>query len=174
MKIAITDVETTGLDPCYNEVLEIGCVIIDKDTFEIIETFEVKIKPQFIDRMHPKAQECNGYKEEDWKDAVELKDAMQLYREKTQGAIFCSHNLVFDYVFIMESFKKAELTPGFGLYKLDTVSIAWSKIPHETMTGWSLKKVCERLNIPPEPEIHRGINGAMCCYEIYKKLMKKE
>lgn len=171
MKIAITDVETTGLDCNHNEMVSIGCVIFDKDTFEIEESFELKIKIEFPERMHPMAQKCNGWTEEAWKDAIPLVEAMQIYSEKVKGAHFSAQNMLFDHGFITEGFKKSGVKPSFGLYRIDLLTLAWSKIPHSKMTGWSLKKICEALEIPPEPEIHTGLNGAMCAYECYKKLM---
>ena len=38
--IAITDVETTGLDPQKHEIVEIGLVLIDQETGEVIDTFD--------------------------------------------------------------------------------------------------------------------------------------
>jgi DNA polymerase III alpha subunit (gram-positive type) len=172
MKIAITDVETTGLDCNFHEIIEIGAVIFDSETFEIEEEINIKVSPQFPDRIDPAAQAVNGYNEKDWLYSPSLLEAMEFYQLKTDGCMFSAHNMIFDYGFIQAAFKKVGLEDKFLRHKIDLLTLAWAKIPHHKMRGWSLKKVCEALDIAPEPDIHRAVNGAMSGYLIYKKLMQ--
>ena len=173
MKIAITDVETTGLLAEKHEIIEIGTVIFDDQTFEILDTIDVKIKPEHIEDADPIALQVNGYNIDDWKDAVPLSDAMRIYSEKTSGCMFCAHNMIFDFGFMEQAFKKVGLENKFDKHRIDIFTLAWSKIPHDKIPKWSLKTICEYLEIPPEPVVHRGINGAMAEYQVYKKLMQK-
>jgi oligoribonuclease (3'-5' exoribonuclease) len=46
--LAFIDIETTGLNLINNEIIEIGCVITTPK-LEIIEEFEIKIKPEHIE-----------------------------------------------------------------------------------------------------------------------------
>jgi len=57
-------------------------------------------------------------------------------------------------------------------HRLDLLSIAWTKSLKDK-EKWSLKTACEIFNIPPEPEVHRAINGAMTAYQLFKKLNNK-
>jgi DNA polymerase III epsilon subunit-like protein len=169
MKLAITDIETTGLDPKKYEIIEIGCVICDSDTFEIIETFDFKIKPLFPELGHPKAYECNGYNEEDWKDGITHTEAMQIYSEKTKDCVFVAQCVTFDYPFIEALSLDTGIKLQLNRYKFDIPSISWFKCKKD-LKKYSLKSMCEFLGIEPEPEIHRGINGAMKSYEVLKTL----
>lgn len=171
MKIAITDVETTGLDPLKHEIISIGCVVFDSDTFEILETFDRKIKPEHPETGDKRAFEVNGYTPEAWVDELPLYPVLIEYANLTKGCMFLAHNVVFDHGFLMEAFKKEDITCRFSLYKIDLLSLAWAKIPHAKTKGWSLKAVCEALGIDPEPAVHTALNGAMKEYEVYKKLM---
>lgn len=172
MKIAVTDVETTGLDPQYNEIVEIGCIIFDSETFDICDKFAIKTIIEHPERMDPKAQACNGYNPADWSNASSLTAAMIVYARRTKGCAFASHNLTFDWGFISEAFRKTSLSNTFSRYKFDTITLAYAKIPGIISRGLSLKKVCEELGIPPEPEKHEAINGAMCAYQVFKKVMQ--
>lgn len=172
MRIAITDVETSGLYADKHEIVEIGLVVFDDQTFEILDTMDVKVKPEHPEDFDPKALQVNGYNEEDWKDSIPLPDAMKVFIEKTEGCMFCAHNMIFDFGFIEQALKKSGLENKFDKHRIDIFTLAWSKIPHNKMTKWSLKTICEYLQIPPEPAVHRGINGAMVEYEVYKKLMQ--
>ncbi len=172
MKIAITDVETSGLDATKNEIVEIGLVVFDDQTFEILDTLDIKVKPEHPENFDEIAKKVNGYNEADWKDAVSLEEAMKIYLQKTEGCMFCAHNMIFDFAFIFEAFKKTGMQNKFDKHMIDMFTLAWSKIPHNKMQKWSLKTICEYLEIPPEPDVHRGINGAMREFEVYKKLMQ--
>ncbi|MCE9517381.1 3'-5' exonuclease, partial [Candidatus Nomurabacteria bacterium] len=67
--IAMTDLETSGAVFGEHEILEIGLVLFDQHTFEIIDTLNIKIKPEHIENAVPAALERNGYKAENWTDA---------------------------------------------------------------------------------------------------------
>ncbi len=68
--IAMTDLETSGAVFGEHEILEIGLVLFDQHTFEIIDTLNIKIKPEHIENAVPAALERNGYKPENWIDAI--------------------------------------------------------------------------------------------------------
>lgn len=172
MKIAITDVETSGMDPVKNEIVEIGLVVFDDQTFEILDTMDVKVKPEHPENFDAIAKQINGYNENDWKDALPLSEAIKVFVQKTEGCMFCAHNMTFDFGFIEQAFKKNGLQNKFDKHQIDIFTLAWAKIPHDKMPKWSLKTICQYLEIPPEPAVHRGINGAMTEYEVYKKLMQ--
>jgi len=172
MKISIIDLETTGLDPDKHEIIEIGAVIFDDEKPGSLETVNIKVIPEHIENASPKALEVNGYKKEDWTDAVTLEKAMSILSPKVGDSIFCAHNMIFDWGFLNAACKKLFIELPFNHRKIDLFTIAWAKIDHSKMKYWNLKAICEELEIEPEPAIHRAINGAMTEYEVYKKLMK--
>ncbi len=169
--IAITDIETTGLSAKTHEIIEIGMVLVDQNTLEIIDTLEIKIKPEFPERGSARAFEVNGYNPEEWLEAVTLPEAMKLYAEKTKGAVFCAHNVTFDWSFVCEAFEKAGIECLLDYHRLDTLTMAWSKLGSKGLTRMRLSSVCEFLGLEPEPEPHRAMNGAMSAYRVYKALM---
>ena len=165
IKLALTDVETTGLNPDEHEIIEIGLVVFDSEApFTIYDTLDIKVKPEHISSAEKEALAINGYNKEDWREAVSIEEAMTLYRTKTKDCMFMAHNVCFDYGFIQKYVK-------FHRHKLDLFGVAWTKIPHEKMSRWSLKEICGALQIEPESEIHRAINGAMKEREVYMTLM---
>lgn len=169
--IAITDVETTGLSSKTHEIIEIGMVLVDQNTLEIIDTFEIKIKPQYPERGSWKAFQVNGYKPEEWLGAVTIEEAIRQYGEKVKGAMFCAHNVTFDWSFIGEAFEKAGIECSLDYHRLDLLTLAWSKLGSKGLERLRLKSVCEFLEIDPEPEPHRALNGAMAAYQVYRALM---
>lgn len=170
MRLAIIDLETTGLDPAIHEIIEIGLVVCDSKDYTIYETFDIKIKPERPEDGHPKAYEVNGYTAEEWEDAVTLRQALILLTERMEKATLMAYNVSFDYGFLQAAFRKHEIVDPMNYHRLDLLTLAWSKIPHDKMQSWALRSVCAFLRIPPEPKVHRGANGAMKAYEVYRRL----
>ena len=94
-KFAFIDIETTGLNLLRHEIIEIGCVITTPD-LELIEDFELKIKPKHIEDADPVALKVNHYDEENWQSAHSLKKAMEIFSEKVKDCIMVGHNVAFD------------------------------------------------------------------------------
>ena len=73
---AFIDIETTGLNLLKHEIIEIGCVLTTP-SLKVIEEFELKIKPEYIENADPVALKVNHYDVDNWKDAQSLKDGMK-------------------------------------------------------------------------------------------------
>lgn len=172
--IAMTDLETTGDVFSIHEIIEIGLVVFDQKTFEILDTLNIKVKPDHVESAVPAALVHNGYKEENWTDSVSLEKALTKYKEKTENCIFCSYNVSFDWGFISEAFKKTGIPNHMSTKenhdRLDVLTLAWQK-GLKNSPSLSLKSACEMFGITPEPEPHSALNGAMTAYELWKKLL---
>ncbi len=174
-KIAMTDLETSGDIFSVHEILEIGLVLFDPQTFEIIDSYNRKVKPTNIENAIPRAVEYNGYNEKDWAEAISLVDAMKEYAERAGEGIFCAYNATFDWGFINNAFLKVGLENPMSTFenhdRLDLLSIAWERgLKNES--SWSLKTACKIFGVEPELEPHNALNGATTAYKLFKKLQK--
>ncbi len=169
--LAITDVETTGLDAHLHEIIEIGLLVVDQRTLEVMDEFEAKIFPTQIKKANKKALQVNGYDPLLWANSMELKPAMEIYAEKTKGAVFFAHNVFFDWSFISEAFKKTQVEDFLDYHRADLFSSVWAhahRLPE--LKKYSLENLCKHFDIPPEPMPHRAINGVRCELEVLKKI----
>jgi DNA polymerase III epsilon subunit-like protein len=169
--IAITDIEATGLDPKSHEIIEIGLLVIDQQSFQVIDTLNVKIKPERIETASQESLAVNGYKESDWQEAITLNEAMRLYSDKTKEAVFCAHNITFDWSFINEAFCQTSVANQMDYHRLDLLTMAWTTLANEGVRFFNLNKLASYLSISEEPAPHRAINGARTAYEVFKKLV---
>jgi DNA polymerase III alpha subunit (gram-positive type) len=170
--IAITDVETTGLDFHIHEIVEIGLIVIDQKTFKVIDEWNVKVKPSHIKTGAASAIKFCGYNKLDWANAMSLKEAMEIYSKKTKNAIFLAQNSFFDWSFISEAFKDTGVEDHTDYHRVDLFSIGWSKQKDfPKLKEFSLSGMCRYFEIPKEPMPHRAVNGARKAYEVLKKLM---
>ncbi|MFA6520706.1 MAG: 3'-5' exonuclease [Candidatus Paceibacterota bacterium] len=168
---AFIDIETTGLNLRLNEIIEIGIVLTNQD-LELIEEFEVKIKPEHIESADPVALKVCHYNEEDWVDALPLKKAMEMVALKTKDCIMVGHNVAFDAGFLEYAFNKTEIKNMMHYHKLDTISVAWAKLHRDpALEHFSLRELCIRFNIKNE-KAHTALSDARATFELYKKLLE--
>lgn len=169
--IAITDLETTGLDAQVHEIIDIGLLMVDQKTLLVVDTLDVKVRPEHIETASEYALKLNGYNEADWRDAVSLETAMKLYSTKTKNAIFCSHNTTFDWPFTAEGFKKTDVANLMDYHRLDTFTMAWTKLHHLGLEKFNSDALLEFFHLEKEPPVHSAINGAFKAYDIFKRLI---
>ncbi len=169
--IAVTDLEMTGLDPNVHEIIEIGLLVVNQETMEITDTLDVKVRPEHIETADQQALAINGYKPEQWSDALPLKDALEQYAAKTKGAIFSAFNVYFDWAFLWEGFRKTGVRHSMDYHQIDVPSIAWAKLRNTGIEVVRLSALCRYFGIPEEPKEHRAINGARAAHEVLRRLL---
>ena len=170
--VAITDTESTGLDRNQHVIIEIGLVLVDQRTLEVLDEFETKIKPtpEEVARASPRALEVNGYNDEEWKGAPSLKWAMGEYARRVPGAMFAAHNACRDWGFMENAFNVTGVEDPLDYHRIDLFSVAFEKLRHSGLRNFNLHILAAHLGIPEEPKPHRAINGARCAYQIYRRL----
>ena len=165
-KIAIVDIETTGLSPKEHEIIEIA---IKTPT----EEWSTKIKPQNIANAQPKALEINGYASQPdaWDTAPTIEQVLPEIRKRLKGHVFVGHNVGFDWSFIEEAFRK-HADRGLPFYhKIDTITLAYEHLAGCGLNSLSLKNVCTFLGISNEGE-HTALADVRRTYAVYEKLNK--
>ncbi|MFH1759007.1 MAG: 3'-5' exonuclease [Patescibacteria group bacterium] len=173
--LAITDVETTGLDVRRHEIIDIGLLVVEQSDLNIIKySLDYKVKPEHPETAEAEALKINGYNEADWRDAPNLKSVMKLYAELTKDAVFLASPVSFDWQFVEEAFRKTGVKDPMDYHRLDLFSIAWGKQREGKLPGvksLKLSELCKFFGIPEEPMPHVGINGATIELEILRKLL---
>lgn len=167
---AFIDIEATGLNLREHEVIEIGGVITDPE-LNIIDEFEIKIKPENLENADPVSLKVSQYNEKGWESAISLEEAMKLFVGKVRDCIMVGHNVAFDAGFIEHAFNKTGIQNPMHYHKLDTVSIAWAKMHNDPeLERFSLHELCLKFDIKNK-KAHTALSDARATYELYKKLM---
>ena len=181
----------TGLDFRIHEIVEIGLIVVDQSRLMesiadprsrkagsgkdplVIDEWNAKVKPRHIKTAAASAIKFCGYNKLDWVNAMNLKEAMEIYSKKTKNAIFLAQNSFFDWAFISEAFKDTGVEDHTDYHRVDLFSIGWSKSKElKGIKSYSLSDMCKYFDIDKEPMPHRAVNGARKAYEILKKLME--
>ncbi len=177
--LAFIDLETTGLDADKHEIIEIGCIIarqVERDgrgnDLEVIEEFDLKVKPEHIETSDPESLKINGYHEMDWMFAVSLEQAMKMLAEKTDGAMLVAQNVAFDWLFLEKAFAKTGIENKMDFHRIDILSMAYGKLYHDDRAQrFSLRALCEYFDIKND-RAHSALADIRAEYEVYKKLIE--
>lgn len=176
--LAFIDLETTGFNPDKHEIIEIGCVLAKHvrregkgPELEIIDEFDIKVKPERLQDADPDALDVNGYNDADWLFASDLKSALESLSERAQGANMLAQNVSFDAGFLDKAFRVTGVENKMRRHKLDLLSMYFAKYYDDmTIQRYSLASMCEHFGIE-NSKAHTALSDAKAAYEVYKKLL---
>jgi DNA polymerase III epsilon subunit-like protein len=177
-KLVLVDFETTGLDAQKDEIIEIGAILCDAQSLEVIWEYEQKLLPTHIETAHPKALEVNGYTPELWKDALPFEDGFADFLVRLDHTmIFTGQNVWFDLQFYLETLRKLgfidllDPTPyGYSYHRLDITSMAY---PFLNPPVYRMSHIAPALGIAEEEKPHHAINGVRKELQILKEIKRR-
>lgn len=124
--MAFIDIETTGLEADYHDIVEIAAVRLDASTWEVQTELNVKVHPEHHDRIDPEVVRINNYSVALWEDALHLRDALVKLTPMLNGCVIAGHNVHFDWSFLLAAYWRHEIVqPEVDYHLLDTASLAW-------------------------------------------------
>jgi DNA polymerase-3 subunit alpha (Gram-positive type) len=157
------DIETTGLNPKYEKIIEIGAVKVRNG--DIIETYATFVNP--AKSLPVRIVELTGIQNEDLVDAPYIDEVLDRFIEFTQDDILLGHNLIFDYSFIKKAAVNQKKT--FDRSGIDTLKIARRFL--NNLESRKLGYLCEYYDI--HLDAHRALNDAIAAHEVYKRLVEE-
>ena len=154
------DLETTGLDPKRDKIIEIGAVKVVEGHVE--ETFQTLLNPGR--RLEDKITELTGIRDEQLIDAPEIEEVLPAFLEFAGEEVLLGHSILFDYSFL----KKAAVNQKqkFERKGIDTLKIARKYLPELESRG--LGYLCGYFGIPHHA--HRALDDAQATVKLYHKL----
>lgn len=155
------DVETTGLDPMENEIIEIGA----------LKVRDGKVKERFIEFIRPCSPispaitDLTGITGEMVEGARERLPVIRDFLRFCGDDILVGHNVIFDYSFV----KCSAIKDGLSFEKkgIDTLKIA--KKVHPDLKSKSLGSLCEHYRIENK-SVHRAYHDALATAKLYQTL----
>lgn len=158
------DLETTGLSPARDRILEIGAVKVEEG--EVTDCYET-----FIDcgiPIPPKITELTGITGEMIKGSPFRDEAVKGFLNFSQEMVLLGHNLPFDYGFMKQNVVNMGIS--YERYGLDTLKIA--RICLSELQGRSLDRLAKHYGIPQEHH-HRALDDALTAARLYERLKEE-
>lgn len=158
-KLSFIDVETTGLSPTHDRIIEIGIVRVENGT--VVKTFESLINPNMY--IHPMIQTITGINFEDLVNAPTFEELSDEIGRLLTDATFVAHNVRFDYSFIRSEFKRID--QPFRAPQLCTARLSRRLFPRFKHHG--LTHIIERFKLEC-PRRHRAFDDAHALWQFYQ------
>lgn len=158
------DLETTGLSPSDDRILEIGAV-------KIVEDRETEVFSTIVDpgrEVTPRIQELTGISSEMAAGGMEYREAVRRLVEFCGELPILGHNILFDYSFV----KRAAVNQNLSFEKegVDTLKIARRLLPD--LEHRSLEYLCTYYRISQERR-HRAEDDARSARYLYERLRQE-
>ena len=155
------DVETTGLNPQENEIIEIGALKVRDG--KVAERFTEFIHP--LCPISPQITGLTGITNDMVADARPRKQVVSDFINFCEDDVLIGHNVSFDYSFMKSSAAKDGMS--FEKLGIDTLRIA-QKV-HSGLDSKSLGRLCEYYHIENK-SAHRAYHDALATAKLYQTL----
>lgn len=160
----IVDLETTGLSPLKNEIIEIGAIKVENG--EIVDTMDIFIKPKvpvskFITKL-------TGITNEMLEDGLDIQQGMSKFVEFSKGYTLVAHNARFDMSFLNSNMNTC-FNQNLENECLDTLKISKEKI--KGLTSYKLESLANYFNVD-YTGAHRAIKDCEITLDVYNNLMQ--
>lgn len=158
----VFDIETTGLSPKFNKIIEIGAVRV-KDG-KIIDTFSEFVNPEVpIPYSITKLTSINDAMV---LEAPTIEEILPRFLEYVGDGVLVAHNASFDTGFIREFARRQGLV--FDYTVVDTMSLAHILVPE--LGKFTLDRLCKQFNVSLENH-HRACDDADATARIFLKML---
>lgn len=165
MKLAVVDVETTGLNPTQNRITEIGIVFIENG--RVISHYESLVNPS---RPIPEnIQLLTGISNKMVQKQPLFDEIAESINEMTRDCIVVGHNVNFDYSFLKSEMKLVGIR--FSRKTLCTAEL--TRLLHNNFSSYSLASLCKIFKIPNRCH-HRALPDAEVTATLFCKLIAEK
>ena len=154
------DLETTGLNPKTDRILEIGAARIRDG--KVSETFETFVNPHMGIGEHVRA--LTGICRSQVDEAPDLEVILKPLREFLGTDVLLGHRILFDYSFLKIAYVNAGLP--FEKAGMDTLKLARMCLPD--LPSRKLPDLCSYYGI--DTVSHRALSDSLAAYELYCRL----
>lgn len=154
------DLETTGLRPKYDRIIEIGAVRVREG--KVVDTFRSFVNPGRT--LEPAICELTGITEQMLVDAPQSEVAVAALLEFIGTDILLGHRILFDYSFVKRAAQYQKLS--FEKEGIDTLKLSRKFLPD--LESRRLPALCSHYGIAHTA--HRALDDARAASDLYLKL----
>lgn len=158
----VLDIETTGLDPKKDKIIEIAAIKVVEGA--IVDRFETLINPgRFLE---DRIQELTGIQNEDLKKAPFIDEILGDFLAFADLDCIMGHSVLFDFSFL----KRAALNQKMKFEKQGIDTLALSRVYLRALESRSLPVVANYYSIPHKP--HRAMEDVLATFALYQCLCR--
>ncbi len=154
------DLETTGLDPNQDQIIEVGLALCKDD--QIIDKFQTLVNP--VIPIPPAVVSLTGITNNDVKNAPLIDEILPQMVQFIGNRPIVAHNISFD-IGMLEKHRVAQTN-----LRLDTFDLATILLP--TSPRYNLNTLVETFNLQLN-NAHRAFDDAVAGWQVYRQLWQR-
>ena len=154
------DLETTGLNPKRDRIIEIGAVKVREG--KIVENFQQLINPQ--QQLEERVELLTGIISKELEGQPTIQEILPSLKEFLGEDVLLGHRVLFDYSFLKRVFTNEKIS--FERKGIDTLKLARQFVTE--CESKKLESLCKHYGI--EHQAHRALGDALATVELYQKL----
>ena len=155
----VLDIETTGLDPKTEKIIEIGAARVRDG--QVVETYQTFVNP--ARKLAERIVELTGITDEMLRDAPYIETVLPAFLAFAGEDLLLGHSVRFDYSFLKRA---VNLKYSFEKKALDTLKLARLCLPD--LPSRSLGALCGHYEITHTA--HRALGDALATHVLYQRL----
>ncbi|MCK6611715.1 MAG: 3'-5' exonuclease [Bacteroidia bacterium] len=188
----IIDLEMSGSESDYHDILQIGCVLADKN-WKTMWEFESLVYPENPDSFSADSEKIHGLSLSDLQDAPLIEDVLEnletglrkaLHRQpqdSLRDLVICGQSVMNDINFLRQNYTEVHMNWPFSYKMFDLMSVTmlferiWQNTGKPCPKSLSLKSVAAHFGIHREEEHHNALEDAkltQACFKKYDELSK--
>ena len=160
---ACIDLETTGLNPKTDKIIEIGIVKVEEN--RIVKEWETLVNPDR--KLEERIIELTGIRNEQLSSAPSIEEVLPQLLDIVGDSVLLGHSVLFDYSFVKKAAVNRRLS--FERTGIDTLKIARKYLAD--LESRSLPCLCRYYGI--SHSAHRALHDAKATVELYRKLAEQ-
>lgn len=160
----VFDIETTGLNPVEDRIIEIGAIKIENGVFT--QTFSSFVNPQIP--IPERITKLTSITDDDVRGQPLIEDVLIDFYKFCNDSVLVAQNIQFDYGFI--SNKGRPINIHFKNEQMDTLQLARKYVPG--LRKYTLGYLTDHFGITLD-NAHRAIHDAIATAHLFIKLMSK-
>ncbi len=185
MPYLVLDLEMTGPEPDYNEIIQIGAEIYN-DNWEKKGEYLTNVYPENEDAFSTHSENIHGISFDELDEAPMMYDVLPEFEtwirkslylpadEPLKKIIICGQSIINDINFLSYAYKKEKLPWPYSYQLLDLHTISYfgfmilNKNGITTPKGLSLAKVAQYFGFERESETHNALEDAKLTAKCFK------
>jgi DNA polymerase-3 subunit epsilon len=187
MSFLVLDIEMTGPEPGWNEIIQIGAEFFN-DQWQSLGTYLQNVYPENEEAFTAKSEEVHGLSIDDLEEAPMIFDVIPEFeawikklnsgKPNLSNVIICGQSVVYDINFLRFAYRKEKINWPFSNKQIDlhTISYLFFKILEKNgqsvPRSLSLGSVSGYFGFEREDETHNALEDAQLTARCFKEFFK--
>lgn len=187
MAFLVLDIEMTGPEPGWNEIIQIGAELFD-DQWRSQSTYLQNVYPENEEAFSVKSEEIHGLSLSDLEDAPMIYDVIPEFEKwikkhnsgkpNLSSVIICGQSVINDINFLRFAYRNEKMKWPFSNKQLDLHTVSYlffqilEKSGKQVPRSLSLGSVASYFGFEREEETHNALEDAQLTARCFKEFFK--